>query len=64
MMEWLFFDSSGFVFKVLNAHWLILGFAWGVFKVIAKRTKTTIDDEVVEVITELENRRKVLPDNK
>ena len=56
-MEYLFFDSSAFIFKILNAHWLLIGFAWGVFKIIAKRTKTTLDDEVVEVIDKLEAQR-------
>lgn len=64
-MNWLTwlqsFDSSSFILRILDQHWLILGFAWGSFRIIAKRTKTTADDEFVEVVNGLRNRRKEDP---
>lgn len=58
-MNWLTMDSSAFILSAIDHHWLILGFAWGTFKLIAKRTKTTVDDDFVNVITELKERKKV-----
>ena len=57
-MNWLTMDSSAFILNIIDHHWLILGFTWGTFKLIAKRTKTTLDDELVSVIAELKERKK------
>ena len=60
-MNWLqTFDSSAWVLQILDQHWLILGFAWGAFRIIAKRTKSTIDDELVELVEDLEDERQAI----
>jgi len=51
------FDSSMWVLQILDQHWLVLGFLWGAFRIIAKRTKTTLDDEVVELLEDLNDKR-------
>lgn len=56
-MDWLSFDTSAFILTLLDHHWLLLGFVWGAFKIIAKRTETTFDDELVNVIKDLKNRK-------
>jgi len=57
-MEWLqTFDSSAFLLQFLDQHWLVLGFAWGVFKIIAGRTKTKADDELVSLVEDLKDER-------
>ena len=51
MIEWLLtFDSSAWVMRVMDQHWLVLGFIGGVVKVIADRTKTPIDNEILSMI--------------
>ena len=57
------FDSSMWVLQILDQHWLILGFAWGTFQIIAKRTKTKIDDELVKLVENLKDERQAHTDN-
>lgn len=57
-LTWLqHFDSSAWILQILDQHWLVLGFAWGLVKIIAKRTKTTADDEIVELVEEMRDER-------
>jgi len=52
-MGWLYFDSTAFIMKIIGYHWLIIGFLYGVFKIYARRSKTQVDDEIVELVDEL-----------
>ena len=56
-MEWINIDSSAIILNTLDHHWLILGFLWGAFKIIAKRTETKVDDDMVELIDKLKERK-------
>lgn len=52
-MEYLFYDTSAFILKLLDCHWILIGVVWGSFKIYAKRSKSTADDEFVKVVEEL-----------
>ena len=60
MTDWLFFNSTEFIFKILNAHWLVLGFLWGLFKIYARRSKKTWDDELVQMINDLKDQKQTI----
>lgn len=56
-MSWITFDTSAWILNLLDSHWLLIGFVWGVFKIYAKRSSNKVDDEIVELMQELKAKK-------
>ena len=61
-MDILNFNSTQFIFGIISNHWLILAFLFGLFKIYAKRSKSTWDDEVVSLLSDLKDQVKQKPE--
>jgi len=58
-MHWITdFDSSAFIITIIGKHWLLLSGAWGIFKIYAKHSKGTVDDEIVQMVEALRNEKR------
>lgn len=53
------FDSSAWILRLLDNHWLLVNFVWGSFVIYARRSEKTWDDALVSLVQGLNPARRM-----